>query len=70
MDTAGQNLGQALEGLPPHDDGMPHGESLEPLQVIGKVPDELVILADDTVSSTGNNNRKAHTDTSIAILSW
>ena len=70
MDTARQDFGQTLEGLPPHDDGMPHGESLEPLQVIGKVPDELVILADDTVSGTGNNDRKAHTDTSIAILSW
>ena len=70
MDTAGQDLGQALEGLSPHDDGMTHGESLEPLQVIGKVPDETVILADDTVSGTGNNDRKAHTDTSIAILSW
>ena len=70
MDTTGQDLGQALEGLPPHDDGMTHGESLESLQVIGKMPDETVILADDTVSGTGNNDRKAHTDTSIAILSW
>ena len=70
MDTAGQDLGQAIEGFPPHDDGMTHGESLEVLQIIGKMPNELVIPADDAVSGTGNNDRKAHTDTSMAILSW
>ena len=64
-----QHFGQAFKGLPSHNDGMAHGEGFEPFQIIGKVPDEAVILPDDPVCRPGCDDGKSHTDTSMAILS-
>ena len=64
-----QHFGQAFKGLPAHNDGMAHGEGFEPLQIIGEMPDQAVVLPDDSVFRPGHNDGKAHTDTSMAILS-
>ena len=55
--AAGKDAGKALEGLPPHDDGMAHGERFEPFQVVGEVPNEAVVPADDAVCRDGGRDR-------------
>ena len=59
--TIGQgSLRQGKEGVAPHDDRMTGGEGLETLQVVGKPIDQLVLIADGSVSGysryDGNHN--------------
>ena len=70
-------LGQRLEGLAPHHDGMPRGEGLEALQVVGEMKQQLVVEADGPVAVYGGDNgyhgsqfSMDYTDTCPAMCGW
>ena len=49
-----RSAGQRVPGVAPHNDGMARGEGLEPLEVVGYVPDEVVVLANGVVLGNGH----------------
>ena len=49
MAAAGQEAGQALEGLAAHDHRLAHGQRLEALEIGGKVPGQGPVLADRAI---------------------
>ena len=69
VNAAGKDAREAFEGLPSHDNRMAHRQFLEPLEVVGEVPEKGIVLSDGVIGCFGNDDGEAHTDTSMAILS-
>ena len=63
IDPPGERSPDRLERLPPHDDGVPQGERLEPAQVGGEMPRQGVPIADHAVLGDGHHQGDGHTAT-------
>ena len=73
--AAGQGLANALVGLAANDEMMPHGQSLETLEIIGKMPGQAIIHADAAVLVHGHDDGDEHfllrgTHTEMGALMW
>jgi len=53
--TPGQQAGQRLPGLAPHDDGFAQSEALEVLQIRRQMPGQSIALADETITVQGGD---------------
>lgn len=51
-------FGERVESAASHDDGMAGGESAEAFEVVGDVPQEVVVLADGAVLCDSDDDRK------------
>lgn len=58
-------FGQGLVGLPSHNDRMSGGEKSKSLEIIGKMIEEPVVIADGTVTGYGGDDGDSH----VGILS-
>ena len=65
--TTGQGTGKRFPGFSSHQEDMPHGYLLEPLEIIWQTPGQVAILANDPVLRNGGYGFQAASRHHIAI---
>ena len=63
-----QRAPQTFPGLAAHEDGMPHGDALEELQVLLQAPGDAIVQADTAGGIHGHHSCETETHTETAAL--